>query len=115
MLIRCDFHTRYQQIAMMDEATGELTERQLDHESGEAQAFYRDLQGPVRVGIEATGPIHWLERLLAELDHELWVGAAARTRASEVRKQKTDERDAALILDLLLAKRFPPGRPGRLF
>ena len=55
MLIRCDFHTRYQQIAMMDEATGESTERQLDHESGEAQAFYRDLQGPVRVGIEATG------------------------------------------------------------
>src|SRR4029077_4408275 len=49
----------------MDEATGELTERQLDHESGEAQAFYRDLQGPVRVGLEATGPIHWFERLFA--------------------------------------------------
>ena len=55
MIIGCDFHTRYQQIAMMDEATGELTERQLDHESGEAQEFYRDLQGPVRVGIDATG------------------------------------------------------------
>jgi hypothetical protein len=26
MIIGCDFHTRYQQIAMMDEATGELTE-----------------------------------------------------------------------------------------
>ncbi len=54
-IIGCDFHTRYQQIAMMDEATGELIERRLDHESGEAHAFYRDLQGPVRVGIEATG------------------------------------------------------------
>ena len=42
-IIGCDFHTRYQQIAMMDEATGELTERRLDHESGEAQAFYREL------------------------------------------------------------------------
>ena len=45
MIIGCDFHTRYQQIAMMDEATGELIERRLDHESGEAHAFYRDLQG----------------------------------------------------------------------
>jgi transposase len=37
----------------------------------------------------------------------LWIGDSAKIRASEVRKQKTDERDAALILDLLLAKRFP--------
>jgi hypothetical protein len=107
MMIGCDFHTRYQQIAMMEEATGELTERRLDHESGEAQKFYRDLQGPVRVGIEATGPIHWFERLLAELGHELWIGDSAKIRATEVRKQKTDERDALLILDLLLMKRFP--------
>ena len=27
LIIGCDFHTRYQQIAMMDEATGELVER----------------------------------------------------------------------------------------
>jgi transposase len=92
---------------MLDTLTGELTERRLDHESGEAHAFYRSLQGPVRVGIEATGPIHWFERLLAELGHELWIGDSAKIRASEVRKQKTDERDAALILDLLLSKRFP--------
>ncbi len=107
MIIGCDFHTRYQQIAMMDEATGELTEQRLDHQSGEAQEFYRDLQGPVRVGIEATGPIRWFERLLAELGHELWIGDSAKIRASEVRKQKTDERDAWLILDLMVAKRFP--------
>jgi transposase len=107
MFIGCDFHTRCQQIAMLDEATGELTERRLDHQTGEADAFYRNLQGPVRVGIEATGPIRWFERLLAELGHELWIGDSAKIRASEVRKQKTDERDARLILDLLLTKRFP--------
>ena len=107
MIIGCDFHTRYQTIAMLEEATGELTERRLDHQTGEAEAFYRNLQGPVRVGIEATGPIRWFERLLAELGHELWIGDAAKIRASEVRKQKTDERDARLILDLLLTKRFP--------
>src|SRR5690349_2994828 len=111
LIIGCDFHTRYQQMAMAREETGELlSERRLDHESGEAQAFYRSLQNfqePVRVGIEATGPIHWFERLLAELGHELWIGDSAKIRASEVRKQKTDERDARLILDLLLSKRFP--------
>ena len=107
LIIGCDFHTRYQQIAMMDEATGELIERRLEHENGEAHAFYRSLPKPVRVGIEATGPIHWFVRLLTELGHELWIGDSAKIRASEVRKQKTDERDALLILDLLLSKRFP--------
>ncbi len=108
LIIGCDFHTRYQQIAMADDETGELlVERRLEHESGEAEAFYRDLQKPVRIGIEATGPIHWFVRLLAELEHELWIGDSAKIRASEVRKQKTDERDARLILDLLLSKRFP--------
>jgi transposase len=71
------------------------------------RSINRGLQGPVRVGIEATGPIHWFERLLAELGHELWIGDSAKIRASEVRKQKTDERDAALILELLLSNRFP--------
>jgi transposase len=107
LIIGCDFHTRYQQIAMMDTDTGELVEERLEHENGEAHAFYRRLPKPVRVGIEATGPIHWFERLLAELGHELWIGDSAKIRAGEVRKQKTDERDAALILDLLLANRFP--------
>jgi transposase len=108
IIIGCDFHTRYQQIAMADDETGELLlERRLDHESGEAHAFYRTFSVTVRVGIEATGPIHWFERLLAELGHQLWIGDSAKIRSSEVRKQKTDERDARLILDLMLAKRFP--------
>ena len=78
LIIGCDFHTRYQQIAMAREETSEMiVERRLDHARGEAQEFYRSLRSfeePVRVGIEATGPIHWFERLLAELGHELWIG-----------------------------------------
>ena len=92
---------------MLDEETGELVERRLEHASGEAADFYRQLAGPVRVGIEATGHTRWFERLLAEMGHELWVGDAARIRASAVRKQKTDARDAALLLDLLSSGRFP--------
>ena len=35
LIIGCDFHTRYQQIAMAREETGELlVERRLDHASG---------------------------------------------------------------------------------
>ena len=61
----------------------------------------------MRVGIEATGHTRWFERMLAELGHELWIGDAAQIRASVVRKQKTDARDAAHLLELLLSERFP--------
>ena len=54
-IVGCDLHTRYQQIAMLDEETGELIERRLEHASGEAKQFYTQLAGAVRVGIEATG------------------------------------------------------------
>jgi len=56
MIIGCDLHTRYQQIAMLDTETGEEVERRLEHESGEARAFYLALRGPVRVGIEGGWP-----------------------------------------------------------
>ncbi len=107
LIIGCDFHTRYQQIAMLDDTTGEVVERRLDHLNGEAQAFYGSLRGPVRVGIEATGPIRWFQQLLAERGHELWVGHAAEIRARAIRRQKTDTRDARHLLELLRSNRFP--------
>ena len=107
LIIGCDFHARYQQIAMLDEATAEVVERRLGHLDGEAEAFYRRLPGPVRVGIEATGPIRWFQQLLTEWGHELWVGDAAAIRARAVRQQKTDARDARHILELLTFGRFP--------
>ena len=107
MIIGCDFHPRYQQIAMMDTETGELVERRLEHENGEARAFYARLPKPVLVGMEATGYAQWFERMLAEFGHELWIGHASEIRAGVVRKQKTDARDAQHLLRLLLEKRFP--------
>jgi transposase len=50
----------------------------------------------VRVGMEATGYSRWFERLLGELGHEVWIGDAAKIRASCERKQKTDRRDAVV-------------------
>ena len=115
-VIGCDYHPSFQQIAMLDQSSGELTGRRLSHPA-EAEAFYRSLQGPVRVGLEAIGNTLWFERLLAELGHELWIGDAARIRASVVRPQKTDARDAAHLLELMLHERFPriwvPSPPDR--
>jgi len=107
LIIGVDFHSRFQQIAMVNTETGELEERRLEHENGEAKKFYAGLQKPVRVGMEATGYAQWFERMLAKLGYELWAGDAAEIRAAMVRKQKTDSRDALHILDLRLAKRFP--------
>jgi transposase len=59
--------------------TGECNELRLNHSEGEAERFYRDLKlrgVQVRVGIEATGHARWFERLLAELNYELWIGDA---------------------------------------
>ncbi|HEU5452557.1 MAG TPA: IS110 family transposase, partial [Terriglobales bacterium] len=43
----------------------------------------------------------------AECGHQLWIGDAAAIRASYVRRQKTDRRDAAHLLRLLREQRFP--------
>jgi transposase len=111
MLIRgCDYHPDFRQIAWVDAGTGECGERQLRHSDGEAERFYRNLklQGvPVRVGMEATGHARWFERMLAELHQEIWVGDPGQIKATRVRKQKTDRRDAEHILKLMLEDRLP--------
>ena len=50
--------------------------------------------------MEASGHARWFERLVAELQFELWIGDAAEIRTKRVRKQKTDRQDAQLILQL---------------
>jgi transposase len=106
-IIGCDYHPRFQMIAMLDKGTGEVKVMRLEHENGEAKKFYLSLPKGTRVGIEATGATQWFERLMAECGHELWVGDPAEIRARMVRKQKTDERDALHLLDLLMTERFP--------
>ena len=109
IIIGVDFHPEFQQIAFVDTDTGELEERRLHHPD-EAEAFYRALmsQGKaVQVGMEASGHGRWFERLLGELQIELWIGDAAEIRTKRVRKQKTDRQDAQLILKLMLKDDFP--------
>jgi transposase len=109
IIIGADYHPAFQQIAFVDTETGELQERRLQHRE-EAEKFYRDLaaQGiKMRVGMEASGQARWFERLLAELNVELWIGDAAEIRRKRERKQKTDRLDAQHILRLLLKDDFP--------
>ena len=106
LIIGCDFHPSFQQVAIFDNQTGEIQEKRLGHRE-EAEQFYRSLPAGARVGMEACGQYPWFERLLARCGHQLWLGDASQIRASVVRKQKTDRRDAAHLLRLLLADRFP--------
>jgi transposase len=68
LIIGCDFHTRFQKIAMMDSLTGELVTRRLEHETGEAERFYAALAAPARVGIEATIATQWFEKMLHQFN-----------------------------------------------
>lgn len=107
-IIGCDYHPSFQQIAFVNLATGDHGNLRLEHKSGEAVRFYRALAGEqVRVGMEATGGTRWFERLLAELEFELWIGDPTRVRAAAAGKPSTDKKDAELLLRLLLEKRFP--------
>ena len=107
LIVGCDFHPGWQQIAVFDSETGEVKECKLSHSDGQAERFYRELPASARIGLEACGNSQWLVNRLQELGHEVWIGDAAQIRASYVRKQKTDKRDAMHILKLLLEDRFP--------
>jgi len=106
-IIGCDFHPSWQQVAWWDAATGERGERKLVNGDGDAEQWYRSLVESALVGVEACGNSQWFLEMLQQVGHEVWVGDAAQIRASYVRKQKTDKRDATHILQLLLENRFP--------
>src|ERR1700716_2586792 len=109
IIIGVDFHPEFQQIASVDTDTGEFQEKRLTHRE-DAETFYRGLAAAgrkVRVGMEASGHARWFERLVAELQFELWIGDAAEIRTKRVRKQKTDRQDAQLLLRLMVEDRFP--------
>ena len=107
MIIGCDFHPSWQQVSWVDTETGETGEEKRMHATGEAERFYRGLPVPSLIGMEATGNAQWFVELVEDLGHALWIGDAAQIRASYVRKQKTDKRDAGHIRKLVEEGRFP--------
>jgi transposase len=107
IVIGCDFHPSWQQVCWVDTESGETSEQKVVHASGDAEQFYRQFSAPALIGMESTGNCQWFVDLVTGLGHEVWVGDAAKIRASDVRQQKHDKRDAALLLQLLMEGRFP--------
>jgi transposase len=107
VLIGCDFHPSWQQISWMEQSTGETGDQKLIHAAGETEKFYRQFPAPARIGMESTGNCQWFVELMTALGHEVWIGDAAKIRASDSRQQKHDKRDARLLLQLLAQGRFP--------
>jgi transposase len=63
IIMGCDDHPGFQQIAWLDTDSGELQEGRLGHRA-EAEQFYHDLKAQdakVRVGMEASG--HAIDKL----------------------------------------------------
>src|ERR1051326_8584223 len=84
MIIGCDFHPSWQQIAWLDNETGEPGESRLVQAAGEAQKFYAQLAVPSRLGMEATGNSHWFIELVEDLGHR------GRADSSQLRAQAED-------------------------
>ena len=79
IIIGCDYHPGFQQIAFVSTDTGEAGQHRLEHKE-QAEQFYHELGKhgeAVRVGMEASGHARWFERLLHDLQFELWIGDAA--------------------------------------
>jgi transposase len=94
-------------VAVLNTETGELQEQRLAHEGQAVEQFYCALPRPVTVGVESVGYAQWFHALVQRQGHTLLVGDAAKIRAMVPRKTKTDRRDAAHLLQLLVEDRFP--------
>jgi transposase len=103
-----DFHARQQLVKWCTTEVGEIHEQSLGHQSvAEVRKFYAQFTGEVIVGFETSGYSSWFEAMLEELGHQVWIGHATEIRKRARSRQKTDRRDAELILDLLLKQEFP--------
>ena len=102
-IIGCDLHAQQQTIAMLDDQIGEYVEKVLRHAGDQVRQFYATVPGPVRVGIEATGSMHWFLQLLAELgpggsSGKDPGGQASQTEARSARRRVTLEATHLVLL-----------------
>jgi transposase len=110
--IGVDFHARQQTISYLTTEDGQIQRTRLEHLADDivhqnVRSFYSQFTGEVIVGFEAGGYSQWFEEMLEQLGHEIWVGDAAEIRRLARRKQKNDKKDANLILQLMVERRFP--------
>ena len=95
IIIGVDYHPSDQYIAFVDTETGEYEERQLNHSDREAEKFYRELAARAVERARGNGGhrlSRWSERLLAELEIEVWIGMRRESRPSESASRRRTER-----------------------
>lgn len=108
LYIGVDFHPHQQTVASCDTSDGEIRFLTFKHSDRRAiQRFYRELQEPAVIGVEATGGLDWFEEMIFENGHKLLVGNPQKIRRRAISRHKSDKRDAETILDLLVHDEFP--------
>jgi hypothetical protein len=88
LIIGCDFHPGWQQVAWLDPETGETGEGKLEHSKGEAERWCGQLPVPWLIGLEATGNCDCFAA--TEAGARGVDGRCRKIRASYVRRQKND-------------------------
>lgn len=102
-----DFHPHQQTVAWCDTRTGETQTLDLPHDMKRVREFYQTLPEPAIIGIEASVKAAWFENMLFETKHTLLVGNPVLIRKRATSRHKNDQRDAELILELLMRDEFP--------
>ena len=98
-----DVHARSVHAAAVDAETGELRRARLGGGSDEVVRFLADLRGPVRAVYEAGPTGFGLARAGASAGIEMVVVAPGKTPRGAAERVKTDQRDAELLVRLLMA------------
>jgi transposase len=106
LYIGVDFHPHQQTVSYCNTESGEVEQTSLFHNVELVRRFYEQFPRAV-VGIEASCTARWFEQLMQDLGHELPFGNPTLIRAGARSRHKSDQRDADLILDLLLKGEFP--------
>jgi hypothetical protein len=81
LIIGCDFHSRFQQIAMADTETGELIERRLEHRNGEAAKFTPACKSRCEWAWRRPDTRNGSSGSSTSWDTSFWIGDAAAVRA----------------------------------
>lgn len=106
--IGVDFHPHQQTVCYCDTADGIMYHQTFHHQNrAELEAFYAQFNAEVVIGLDAGGPSQWFEAMVGALSHKLLYGDSTEIRRRARSRHKNDNRDAELLLDLLIRDEFP--------
>ena len=88
-IVGCDYHPGHQQVSILDTETGEEREMKLGHADGQAERFYRELEAPTLIGMEAVGNSLWFEQMVERLGA---ISCGSETRRRSVRRMCASRR-----------------------